>query len=139
MGVMKAVGEAVSGTRACTHVLLLPFECCIHMESLPSIFEELYYLQKWHNCWDLLMGTDPPPPIRYWTVRLQSILVVVFFFLTNCIHLFFAEGQSFNWDKVGMTHSLRCIGIAPWGYIERKENLISTDGHLSLLPGLLLE
>ncbi len=60
-------------------------------------------------------------------------------YLIICIHLFFfSEGQSFNWDKVGMTHSLRCIGIAPWGYIERKENLISTDGHVSLLVELLV-
>ena len=45
--------------------------------------------------------------------------------------LLFTEGQSFNWDKTGMTRALRCIGIAPWGYIERKENLISKDDHVS--------
>ncbi|CAH1785123.1 unnamed protein product [Owenia fusiformis] len=38
------------------------------------------------------------------------------------------EGQSFTWGKK-MTRVLRCIGIAPWGYIERKEKLISQDGN----------
>ena len=42
-----------------------------------------------------------------------------------------AEGQSYNWDKLGMTHSLRCIGIAPWGYVERNTALISNDGFVS--------
>ena len=43
-----------------------------------------------------------------------------------------AEGQTYNWDKHGMTHSLRCIGIAPWGYVERKEALVSKDNHVSI-------
>ena len=44
-----------------------------------------------------------------------------------------AEGQSYYWDKTGLTHTLRCIGIAPWGYVERHENLISKDGAVSVL------
>ncbi|KAK2176832.1 hypothetical protein NP493_636g01012 [Ridgeia piscesae] len=39
------------------------------------------------------------------------------------------EGQSYSWDKEGMRHTLRCIGIAPWGYIERRQALVSMDGH----------
>ena len=49
-----------------------------------------------------------------------------------------AEGQSYYWDKTGLTHTLRCIGIAPWGYVERHENLISKDGAVSVLLCLLL-
>ena len=41
------------------------------------------------------------------------------------------EGQSYNWDKEGMTHSLRCVGIAPWGYIERREDLTRSDQQVS--------
>ena len=37
------------------------------------------------------------------------------------------EGQSYNYTHLGMTHSLRCIGIAPWGYIEGNQNLVSKD------------
>ncbi|ELT87598.1 hypothetical protein CAPTEDRAFT_226576 [Capitella teleta] len=40
-----------------------------------------------------------------------------------------SEAQSYNWDKHGMTHTLRCIGIAPWGYVERRSTLTSNDGH----------
>ena len=40
------------------------------------------------------------------------------------------EGQSYSWDKEGMRHTLRCIGIAPWGYIERRQALVSMDGHV---------
>ena len=40
------------------------------------------------------------------------------------------EGQSYNWDKAGMTHTLRCIGIAPWGYIEGRQALVSKDDHV---------
>ena len=43
-----------------------------------------------------------------------------------------AEGQTYNWDKHGMTHSLRCIGIAPWGYVERTEAFISGDNHVCI-------
>ena len=42
------------------------------------------------------------------------------------------EGQSYTWEKGGMRHRLRCIGIAPWGYIERKEALISKDESVSI-------
>ncbi len=43
-----------------------------------------------------------------------------------------AEGQSYNWDQtgLGMTHTLRCIGIAPWGYVMRKEALMSNEGQV---------
>jgi len=31
-----------------------------------------------------------------------------------------AVGQSYNWDNMNMTHAMRCIGIAPWGYVEQR-------------------
>jgi len=31
-----------------------------------------------------------------------------------------AVGQTYNWENMNMTHTLRCIGIAPWGYVERR-------------------
>ena len=37
------------------------------------------------------------------------------------------EGQSYNWDNFGMTHSLRCIGIAPWGYVENRNCLVGEE------------
>ena len=42
------------------------------------------------------------------------------------------EGQSFNWDKMGMTHSLRCIGIAPWGYVKDNICLVSKSKAVSV-------
>ena len=38
-----------------------------------------------------------------------------------------AEGQSYDWNNLGMTHTLRCIGIAPWGYIESRDRLVSKN------------
>ncbi|XP_041370086.1 transient receptor potential cation channel subfamily M member 1-like isoform X2 [Gigantopelta aegis] len=38
------------------------------------------------------------------------------------------EGQAFLWDNDRMTHLLRCIGIAPWGYIYGRHHLESPDG-----------
>ncbi|XP_045189390.2 transient receptor potential cation channel subfamily M member-like 2 isoform X2 [Mercenaria mercenaria] len=39
------------------------------------------------------------------------------------------EGQSFCWDNNRMAHVLRCIGIAPWGYVRNRQGLIETiDG-----------
>ena len=35
------------------------------------------------------------------------------------------EGQTYEWDATGYTHTLRCIGIAPWGYIERNQRLLN--------------
>ena len=41
------------------------------------------------------------------------------------------EGQSFNWDNLGMTHSLRCIGVAPWGYVKNNQCLLSKSPGVS--------
>uniref|UniRef100_A0A2C9KDE9 TRPM SLOG domain-containing protein n=1 Tax=Biomphalaria glabrata TaxID=6526 RepID=A0A2C9KDE9_BIOGL len=38
------------------------------------------------------------------------------------------EGQSFRWDNDTMSHVLRCIGIAPWGYIKGRKFLESSTG-----------
>ncbi|XP_059174640.1 transient receptor potential cation channel subfamily M member-like 2 [Physella acuta] len=38
------------------------------------------------------------------------------------------EGQSFQWKNDKMTHVLRCIGIAPWGYVKGRKYLESSDG-----------
>lgn len=37
-------------------------------------------------------------------------------------------GQSFCWDNDRMVHVLRCIGIAPWGYVKNRHVLESVDG-----------
>jgi hypothetical protein len=37
------------------------------------------------------------------------------------------EGQSFCWDNNRMAHVLRCIGIAPWGYVRDRMNLIEAE------------
>lgn len=37
-------------------------------------------------------------------------------------------GQSFCWDNDRMVHVLRCIGIAPWGYVKNRRCLESVDG-----------
>ena len=33
------------------------------------------------------------------------------------------EGQSFEWYKDRFAHVLRCIGIAPWGYVKNRHVL----------------
>lgn len=38
-----------------------------------------------------------------------------------------AEGQTFHWDKSGVKQTLKCIGIAPWGYVENRQKLESRD------------
>ncbi|KAH9518536.1 hypothetical protein Btru_017091 [Bulinus truncatus] len=38
------------------------------------------------------------------------------------------EGQTFRWDNDAMSHVLRCIGIAPWGYIKGRNSLESASG-----------
>ncbi|KAL4232041.1 hypothetical protein ACF0H5_009619 [Mactra antiquata] len=38
------------------------------------------------------------------------------------------QGQSFCWDNDRMVHVLRCIGIAPWGYVKNRRVLESVDG-----------
>lgn len=40
------------------------------------------------------------------------------------------HGQSFNWDNDRMMHVLRCIGIAPWGYV-RNRRLLESTGEVS--------
>ncbi|WAR22251.1 TMP2L-like protein [Mya arenaria] len=37
------------------------------------------------------------------------------------------QGQSFAWDNNRMAHRLRCIGIAPWGYIRDRKCLVETN------------
>ncbi|XP_052227848.1 transient receptor potential cation channel subfamily M member-like 2 isoform X2 [Dreissena polymorpha] len=37
------------------------------------------------------------------------------------------QGQSFNWDNDRMVHVLRCIGIAPWGYVKDRKFLENTE------------
>ncbi|KAK3596566.1 hypothetical protein CHS0354_010445 [Potamilus streckersoni] len=37
------------------------------------------------------------------------------------------QGQSFSWDNDRMTHLLRCIGIAPWGYVKDRRFLEGND------------
>lgn len=36
-----------------------------------------------------------------------------------------SEGQSFLWDDDRITHTLRLIGIGPWGYVKNRKKLIS--------------
>ncbi|XP_021378399.1 transient receptor potential cation channel subfamily M member 1-like isoform X2 [Mizuhopecten yessoensis] len=38
------------------------------------------------------------------------------------------DGQSFTWNNDRMAHVLRCIGIAPWGYVNHRQVLESPDG-----------
>lgn len=42
------------------------------------------------------------------------------------------EGQTFQYDKDRMTHVLRCIGIAPWGYVKGRNYLESEDGQVRI-------
>lgn len=42
------------------------------------------------------------------------------------------QGQSFAWDNDRMAHVLRCIGIAPWGYVKNRRHLESQDENVSL-------
>ncbi|XP_060085573.1 transient receptor potential cation channel subfamily M member-like 2 [Ylistrum balloti] len=37
------------------------------------------------------------------------------------------DGQSFTWNNDRMAHVLRCIGIAPWGYVNHRHVLESPD------------
>ena len=37
------------------------------------------------------------------------------------------ERQTYEWGSFGYTHKLRCIGIAPWGYVERNNMLLRKD------------
>ena len=41
------------------------------------------------------------------------------------------EGQTFQWDNDRMAHVLRCIGIAPWGYVKGRQFLESKSGTVS--------
>jgi len=38
------------------------------------------------------------------------------------------QGQSFCWDNDRMVHVLRCISIAPWGYVKNRKCLESYEG-----------
>lgn len=38
-----------------------------------------------------------------------------------------AEGQKYNFKDFQMTHTLRCIGIAPWGYVENNHKLLRQE------------
>ena len=40
------------------------------------------------------------------------------------------EGQSFEWYKDRFAHGLRCIGIAPWGYVKGRHVL--TDHNMNV-------
>ena len=42
------------------------------------------------------------------------------------------QGQSFCWDNNRMAHVLRCIGIAPWGYVKNRRHLESIDGQVTI-------
>jgi hypothetical protein len=42
------------------------------------------------------------------------------------------QGQSFCWDNDRMVHVLRCIGIAPWGYVKNRHVLESENGQVCL-------
>ena len=41
------------------------------------------------------------------------------------------NGQSFCWDKDRMAHVLRCIGIAPWGYVKDRRDLAGKKSQVS--------
>lgn len=43
------------------------------------------------------------------------------------------QGQSFCWDNDRMVHVLRCIGIAPWGYVKNRRVLESVDGQVCVV------
>ncbi len=36
------------------------------------------------------------------------------------------DGQSLQLSHSRVTHSLRCVGICPWGYVQNREDLIRT-------------
>ena len=44
-----------------------------------------------------------------------------------------AEAQSYTYDKNGMTHTLRCIGIAPWGYVLDNKSLINKNEEVRII------
>ena len=45
------------------------------------------------------------------------------------------EGQSYNYEHMGAAYSFRCIGIAPWGYVEKRDQLLPKDGNVcNLFP-----
>lgn len=48
-----------------------------------------------------------------------------------------AEGQTFHWDKTGVKQTLKCIGIAPWGYVENRHKLESREVNIVSLLRLL--
>jgi hypothetical protein len=42
------------------------------------------------------------------------------------------EGQAFLWDNDRMAHLLRCIGIAPWGYVYNRRFLEARNRKVTL-------
>lgn len=49
-----------------------------------------------------------------------------------------AEGQTFHWDKTGVKQTLKCIGIAPWGYVENRHKLDSREVKIYFMIPFLL-
>ena len=45
------------------------------------------------------------------------------------------EGQSYNYEHMGAAYSFRCIGIAPWGYVEKRDQLLPKDGNVCIPRG----
>jgi transient receptor potential cation channel subfamily M protein 2 len=40
------------------------------------------------------------------------------------------DGQAMNLGNDRVTHQLRCIGVAPWGYVLNRRNLIGSDAQV---------
>ena len=47
------------------------------------------------------------------------------------------EGQSFEWYKDRFAHVLRCIGIAPWGYVKNRHVL--TDHNINVQVNFIVD
>jgi len=43
-----------------------------------------------------------------------------------------SKGQTYNWDNMDLTHTLRCIGIGPWGYVEHRSKLEHRDDRVCI-------
>lgn len=44
-----------------------------------------------------------------------------------------SRGQTYSWDNMELNHTLRCIGIGPWGYVERRSTLERKDGKVIVI------
>ncbi|XP_072048884.1 transient receptor potential cation channel trpm-like [Amphiura filiformis] len=49
---------------------------------------------------------------------------------TKCVGDIVREGQVLRWDGVKPVDTVKCIGIAPWGYVEQSDNLIVKDNKI---------